>query len=56
MMEIRSLVACGRYNGVTAEKQQGTLWGSWNVPIFCLGWMPHRFVNLSQVSKLCTLS
>lgn len=27
MTEIRSLIACGRYDGVTAEKQQGTLWG-----------------------------
>ena len=25
--EIRSLVACGRYDGVTAEKQEGTFWG-----------------------------
>lgn len=27
MTEIRSLVACGRYDGVTAEKQEGTFWG-----------------------------
>lgn len=27
MTEIGSLVACGRYDGVTAEKQEGTFWG-----------------------------
>lgn len=27
MTEVRSLVACGTYDGVTAEKQQETLWG-----------------------------
>lgn len=27
VLEIRSLVACDRYDGVTAEKQEGTLWG-----------------------------
>ena len=36
MTEIRSLVACGWYDGVTAEKQQGTLWG---VGMFlCFDW------------------
>lgn len=27
MTEVRSLVACGTCDGVTAEKQQETLWG-----------------------------
>lgn len=37
VIEIRSLVACGRYGGATAEEHKETLWGNRKLMYLDLG-------------------